>query len=191
MKKKTNNYQQRKNKHSDLSRPLNLGSEEDLKVLIKTHDDPLLLILDGIQDPHNLGACLRTADGAGVHAVVSSKHRSVPITETVRSIACGAAENIPFIQVTNLRNTMQWLKEEGIWFVGTSDQAQQFVYDIDLTGPIAFVLGAEGSGMRRLTMETCDYLVKIPMQGVVECLNVSVSAGICLYEAVRQRLIVS
>lgn len=162
--------------------------EEDLFDIIENiDDDPLILILDGIQDPHNLGACLRTADAAGVHAVIAPKDRAVSITETVRHIARGGAESVPFIQVTNLARTMKKLQEANVWLVGTADQADQSIYDVDLTGPLGLVMGFEGRGIRRLTRERCDFLASIPMAGKVECLNVSVAAGVCLFEAVRQR----
>jgi len=149
--------------------------------------DELVLILDCIQDPHNLGAILRTADGAGVKAVIAPKDKSASITETVRRISVGAADSIPFIQVTNLSRAMGFLKDMGYWFTGTSDANDQLVYDVDLKGKMALVMGAEGKGMRRLIEEKCDFLVKIPMDGAVPCLNVSVATGVCLYEAVRQR----
>ena len=148
---------------------------------------PLLLVLDCVQDPHNLGAILRTADGAGVHAVIAPKDKAVGITETVRRISVGAADHVPFVQVTNLARTMEQLKEAGLWFVGTSDRAEKTLYELDLRGPLALVLGAEEKGMRRLTEEGCDFLAKLPMSGKVECLNVSVATGVCLFEAVRQR----
>ncbi|MBM0108772.1 23S rRNA (guanosine(2251)-2'-O)-methyltransferase RlmB [Steroidobacter sp. S1-65] len=148
---------------------------------------PLLLVLDGVQDPHNLGACLRTADAAGVTAVIVPKDRAAGLSATVRKVASGAAETVPLIQVTNLARTLRWLKEREVWIVGTDDQAEHSLYSSKLTGPLAIVLGAEGSGMRRLTRENCDALVSIPMSGVVESLNVSVAAGVLLYEAVRQR----
>lgn len=148
---------------------------------------PLLLVLDGVQDPHNLGACMRTADAAGVAAVIVPKDRAAGLSATVRKVASGAAESVPLIQVTNLARTLRWLKEREIWIVGTDDQAPQSIYGAKLTGPLALVLGAEGSGLRRLTRENCDLLVSIPMRGIVESLNVSVAAGVLLYEAVRQR----
>ena len=148
---------------------------------------PLLLVLDGVQDPHNLGACLRTADAAGVAAVVVPKDRAAGLSATVRKVASGAAESVPLIQVTNLARTLRWLKEREIWIVGTDDQAPQSIYGAKLTGSLALVLGAEGSGLRRLTRESCDLLVSIPMRGVVESLNVSVATGVLLYEAIRQR----
>lgn len=148
---------------------------------------PFILVLDCVQDPHNLGAILRTADGAGVDAVVAPKDKAVGITETVRRISVGAADHVPFVQVTNLARTMEQLQKAGLWFVGTSDRAEKSLYELDLKGPLALVLGAEEKGMRRLTEENCDFLGMIPMAGKVECLNVSVSAGVCLFEAVRQR----
>ena len=149
--------------------------------------DPLLLVLDGITDPHNLGACLRVADGAGAHAVVAPKDHAVGINATVAKVASGAAETVPYFMVTNLARTLNELKERNILVVGTSDMAEQSLYDVDLSGPVALVLGAEGSGMRQLTGKTCDLLVRLPMKGAVESLNVSVASGICLYEALRQR----
>lgn len=149
--------------------------------------DPLLLVLDGVTDPHNLGACLRVADGAGVHAVVAPKDHAVGLNATVAKVASGAADTVPYFMVTNLARTLGELKERDIRIIGTSDDAEQTLYDMDLTGPIAFVLGAEDSGMRQLTRRHCDVLVRLPMHGAVESLNVSVASGICLYEAVRQR----
>ncbi len=148
---------------------------------------PFLLVLDGVTDPHNLGACLRTADAAGVQAVIAPKDKSAPLNSTVSKVACGAAEVVPYVQVTNLARTLQMLQERGIWITGTAGEAEQMVYDASLTGPMALVMGAEGKGMRRLTREHCDHLVKIPMSGEVSSLNVSVAAGVCLFEAVRQR----
>lgn len=155
-------------------------------ILIR-HPRGLYLVLDCIQDPHNLGAILRTADGAGVAAVIAPKDKSVGITETVLRVSVGAAEKVPFVQVTNLARTMKALKEAGLWFVGTSDHGDRSLYETDLRGGIAIVMGAEGDGMRRLTEENCDFLVRIPMHGSVPCLNVSVATGVCLYEAIRQR----
>jgi 23S rRNA (guanosine2251-2'-O)-methyltransferase len=148
---------------------------------------PLLLVLDGITDPHNLGACLRVADGAGAHAVIAPKDHAVGVNATVAKVASGAADTVPYFMVTNLARTLNELKERDIRIVGTSDDAQQSLYDLDLTGPVALVLGAEGSGLRQLTARTCDELVRLPMKGAVESLNVSVASGICLYEALRQR----
>ena len=149
---------------------------------------PLLLVLDGVTDPHNLGACLRVADGAGAHAVVAPKDHAVGVNATVAKVASGAAETVPYIMVTNLARTLNELKDFEIRIIGTSDDAEHTLYDVDLTGPVAFVLGSEGDGMRQLTRKTCDQLVRIPMAGAVESLNVSVAAGVCLYEALRQRL---
>lgn len=163
------------------------GDEGDLNSILAEQPQGLYLVLDCIQDPHNLGAILRTADGAGVAAVIAPKDKSVGITETVLRVSVGAAEKIPFIQVTNLARTMRSMKEAGLWFVGTSDHGDRSLYDIDFKGGIALVMGAEGDGMRRLTEENCDFLVRIPMAGTVPCLNVSVATGVCLYEAVRQR----
>ena len=148
---------------------------------------PLLLALDGVTDPHNLGACLRVADGAGVHAVVAPKDHAVGLNATVAKVASGAAETVPYLMVTNLARSLNELKERDIRIVGTSDDAPITLYEADLKGPLALVLGAEGKGMRQLTRKTCDLLVRIPMLGAVESLNVSVAAGVCLYEARRQR----
>lgn len=149
---------------------------------------PLLLVLDGIQDPHNLGACLRVADAAGVHAVVAPRDRAVGLTATASKVASGAAETVPYFQVINLARTLRELKERGIWIVGTDAEAKDDLHTADFPESVAWVLGAEGDGMRRLTREHCDFLVRIPMQGAVESLNVSVAAGIVLFESVRRRL---
>ena len=148
---------------------------------------PLLLVLDGVTDPHNLGACLRVADGAGVHAVVAPKDHAVGINATVAKVASGAADTVPYFMVTNLARTLNELKERDIRIIGLSDEVERSLYDLDLRGPVAFVLGAEGSGLRQLTGKTCDAQVRLPMAGAVESLNVSVASGVCLYEAVRQR----
>jgi 23S rRNA (guanosine2251-2'-O)-methyltransferase len=148
---------------------------------------PLLLVLDGVQDPHNLGACLRTADAAGAHAVIVPRDRAAGLSPTVRKVASGAAETMPLIQVVNLARTLRWLKERNVWLIGTDDQAPKSLYETDLKGPLALVLGAEGLGLRRLTRESCDALVSIPMLGTVESLNVSVATGVVLFEALRQR----
>lgn len=161
--------------------------EDDLFALLADRKDAFVLILDCVQDPHNLGAILRTADGAGVHAVVAPKDKAVGITDTVRRISVGGSDHVPFVQVTNLARTMEKLKAAGLWLVGTSDKADKNLYELDLKGPLGLVLGAEEKGMRRLTEENCDFLASIPMAGKVECLNVSVATGVCLYEAVRQR----
>jgi 23S rRNA (guanosine2251-2'-O)-methyltransferase len=148
---------------------------------------PLLLVLDGVTDPHNLGACLRVADGAGAHAVIAPKDHAAGINATVAKVASGAAETMPYFMVTNLARTLGELKERNIWIIGTSDDAPKTLYQVDLKAPTALVLGAEGQGMRQLTRKTCDELVGIPMMGAVESLNVSVASGVCLYEALRQR----
>ncbi len=178
----------RLNRHSAL---IGRGLEKDESFLdeLFTEDRTFLfLILDGVQDPHNLGACMRSADGAGVDAVIIPRDRAAPITEIVHQVSCGATESVPVIRVTNLTRTIEKLKKHGVWTVGTSDRAEQLIYDVDLTGSMALVMGGEGPGMRRLTTENCDFLTKLPMAGKVECLNVSVATGVCLYEIVRQRL---
>jgi 23S rRNA (guanosine2251-2'-O)-methyltransferase len=147
----------------------------------------LVLVLDGVTDPHNLGACLRTADGAGAHAVVAPKDHAVGLNATVAKVASGAAETVPYLMVTNLARTLGELQDRGVRVIGTSDDAPRTLFDADLTGPVALVLGAEGAGMRQLTRKTCDELVRIPMHGAVESLNVSVASAVCLYEALRQR----
>lgn len=179
----------RQHQHTDFSTNLITLNEDDLLELISKLKHPaFLLILDSVQDPHNLGACLRSADAAGVDAVIAPKDRSVGITDTVKRIACGGAESVPFVAVTNLARLLEQLKESGIWIVGTTDKAHKSLFDIDLKGPLAIIMGAEGEGMRRLTEEKCDFLARIPMAGrKVDCLNVSVAAGVCLFEAVRQR----
>ena len=148
---------------------------------------PLVLVLDGVTDPHNLGACLRVADGAGAHAVVAPKDHAVGVNATVAKVASGAAETMPYFMVTNLARTLNELKERDIRIVGTADDAPRSIYELDLSGPLALVFGAEGSGLRQLTARTCDELVHLPMHGAVESLNVSVASGVCLYEAARQR----
>jgi 23S rRNA (guanosine2251-2'-O)-methyltransferase len=164
-------------------------SLDDLLEQLEQGDNPppLLLVLDGVTDPHNLGACLRVADGAGAHAVIAPKDHAAGINATVAKVASGAAETMPYFMVTNLARTLNELKERNIWIIGTSDDADKSIYDVDLKGPVALVLGAEGPGMRQLTRKTCDELVSIPMQGAVESLNVSVASAVCLYEAMRQR----
>lgn len=162
--------------------------EANLKELLQhIEGPPFLLLLDGVQDPHNLGACFRSADAAGVHAIIAPKDKAVGITPIVSKVASGAAETLAFIQVTNLARCMEELKQEGIWLYGADAEAKQTLYQAKLTGPIGLVLGAEGSGLRRLTRELCDVLLKIPMSGSVSSLNVSVATGIFLFEAVRQR----
>ena len=156
-------------------------------VLDTLTEPPLLLVLDGVQDPHNLGACLRSADAFGVHAVIAPKDRAVGFNATVEKVACGAAETVPYITVTNLARTLRELKERDIWVVGADSEAETDLHGFKHTSALAWVLGAEGEGLRRLTKETCDQLVRIPMLGSVESLNVSVSTGVCLFEARRQR----
>jgi len=151
----------------------------------------LLLILDGVTDPHNLGACLRTADAAGVDAVIVPKDRAAGLTPTARKVACGAAETMPFFQVTNLARTLKQLKDHDVWIAGTAGEADELIYDTTLVGKLALVMGAEEKGMRRLTRENCDLLIKLPMAGQVESLNVSVATGVCLFEIVRQRALSS
>lgn len=171
-----------------LCEPMRAKDEAFLEHLLDGLDGlPFLLVLDGVTDPHNLGACLRSADAAGVQAVIAPKDKSAPLNATVSKVACGAAETVPYVQVTNLSRTLQALQQRGIWITGTAGEAEQDLFAASLTGPMALVMGAEGKGMRRLTREHCDQLVKIPMSGEVSSLNVSVATGICLFEAVRQR----
>ncbi len=163
-------------------------AEQDLTALLdRLQTPPFLLLLDEVQDPHNLGACLRTAEAAGVQAVIAPRDNAVGLTPVVCKVASGAAETLPYIQVTNLARVMDALKERGIWLIGTAGEAAEDLYGVDLRGPLGLVLGSEGSGLRRLTRERCDALVRLPMLGQVESLNVSVAAGVCLYEALRQR----
>jgi 23S rRNA (guanosine2251-2'-O)-methyltransferase len=157
------------------------------ELLDRTDGAPLLLVLDGVTDPHNLGACLRSAEAAGALAVIVPKDKSATLTPTVRKVACGAAEVIPLVAVTNLARTLEKLKQRGLWVVGTAGEAEQSLYQQDMTGPTILIMGAEGSGMRRLTRDLCDYLVHLPMTGSVSSLNVSVATGVCLFEAQRQR----
>lgn len=165
-------------------------TEADLMALLDQITEPaFLLVLDGVQDPHNLGACLRSADAAGVHAVIAPKDKSVGITPTVAKVASGAAESVPFVQVTNLARTLAALKERNIWIYGAAGEAEQTLFSTKLSGSIALVLGAEGAGLRRLTRDHCDVLLKIPMRGAVSSLNVSVATGVFLFEALRQRLV--
>lgn len=162
-------------------------SEADIESIVHQHKKPLLLVLDGVQDPHNLGACLRTADAAGVDAVIAPKDKAVGLTPVVSKVASGAAETVPFIQVTNLARTLGALKEMNIWVVGAAATAEQSLFEADLKVACACVMGAEGKGLRRLTQECCDFLVNIPMYGTVSSLNVSVATGVFLFEVVRQR----
>ena len=157
------------------------------QLLAQLDEPPFLLVLDGVTDPHNLGACLRTADAAGVHAVIAPKDRSAPLNAVAVKVACGAADTVPYVVVTNLARTLKLLQQSGVWITGTAGEAEQLLSQASLTGPMALVKGAEGAGMRRLTREHCDQLIKIPMAGSVSSLNVSVAAGVCLFKAVRQR----
>jgi len=164
-----------------------LMSEADLSQHLSRVATPLILILDGVTDPHNLGACLRSADAAGVTAVIFPKDKSADVNDVVRKVASGAAETVPWVRVTNLARTIESLKQAGVWVIGTDGDAEVTLYEQDLSGPCAMVLGSEGAGMRRLTRDLCDFIVKLPMAGAVSSLNVSVAAGVCLFEAVRQR----
>lgn len=171
-------------------KPLVAEGEESLWLKLRAWSaptPPLLLVLDGVTDVHNFGACLRSADAAGVHGVIVAKDKAAPLNATVRKVACGAAEVVTVYQVTNLARALEKLKQEGVWIAGTAGEAATSLYDVDFTSPMALVMGAEGKGMRRLTREACDHLVKLPMAGQVSSLNVSVATGICLFEAVRQR----
>lgn len=162
--------------------------EGDLEALLSQLREPaFLLILDSVTDPHNLGACLRSADAAGVHAVIVPKDKSAPLNSVAKKVACGAAEHVPVIRVTNLARTMKWLQNYGVWITGAAGEAEQTIYQTDFKGQVALAMGAEGDGLRRLTREHCDQLTKIPMSGSVSSLNVSVATGICLFEALRQR----
>jgi 23S rRNA (guanosine2251-2'-O)-methyltransferase len=168
-------------------------NEGDLDDIIKQTkqrgEAPFLLILDGVTDPHNLGACIRNADAAGVQAIIVPKDNAARLSATARKVAVGAAESVPLVQVTNLARTMKALQQQGVWIIGTAGETDTCLYDVKLAGPMALVMGAEGKGMRRLTRENCDQLVKLPMAGSVSSLNVSVATGICLFEMVRQRLV--
>ena len=164
-----------------------LMSEADLSEHLSKVTAPLILILDGVTDPHNLGACLRSADAAGVTAVIFPKDKSADVNDVARKVASGAAETVPWVRVTNLARTIESLKQAGVWVIGTDGDAEVTLYEQDLSGPCAMVLGSEGAGMRRLTRDLCDFVVKLPMAGSVSSLNVSVAAGVCLFEAVRQR----
>ncbi|HLG53540.1 MAG TPA: 23S rRNA (guanosine(2251)-2'-O)-methyltransferase RlmB [Steroidobacteraceae bacterium] len=169
-------------------RPSTALNENDLLDLLVGATSPaLVLVLDGVTDPHNLGACLRSADAAGVVAVVAPRDRAVGLTPAVRKVAAGAAETTPFAQVTNLARTLRDLKSAGLWIIGTAADAERELFDAQLTGPLAIVMGSEGQGMRRLTRECCDFCVRLPMLGAIESLNVSVAAGVVLFEALRQR----
>ncbi|MDH5355764.1 MAG: 23S rRNA (guanosine(2251)-2'-O)-methyltransferase RlmB [Gammaproteobacteria bacterium] len=165
------------------------GQQKSLEqCLAELSQDSLFLVLDGVQDPHNLGACLRSADATGVDAVIIPKDRSASLNATVRKVAAGGAESVALIEVTNLARGLKMLKEAGVWIYGTSGEAESSLYDYDYKGPTALVMGSEGEGLRRLTAEACDHLIKLPMKGVVESLNVSVATGVCLYEVLRSRM---
>ncbi len=171
----------------EIEMPVEL-SENDLKNAVDSLEEPaLFLVLDNVQDPHNLGACLRTADATKVHGIIITKDNSTGITPTVCKVACGAAEIVPVYSVTNLARTLRWLKNEGLWIVGAAGETTQTFYQVDFSIPTALVIGAEGQGLRRLTKEQCDFLISIPMFGTVESLNLSVATGVLLYEVVRQR----
>lgn len=176
----------RVNVHAEAAGGIARVSEDQLIDRLREERDPLLLILDGVQDPHNLGACLRVADAVGAHAVIAPKDRAVGLTQTAVKVASGAAETVPYITVTNLARTLRELKEREIWVIGTDDEAKEDLYGAQWPVACAWVLGAEGDGLRRLTRETCDQLVRIPMLGSVTSLNVSVATGVCLYEARRR-----
>ena len=164
-------------------------TEDDLLAQLAGSDKPpFLLVLDGVTDPHNLSACMRTADAVGVQAVIVPKDKSASLTPVARKVACGAAETVPFVRVTNLARFLRSLQDQGVWLIGTAGEAKATLYQADFKGPVALVMGAEGKGMRRLTREHCDQLINIPMLGHVDSLNVSVATGVCLYEALRQRL---
>ncbi len=167
--------------------PAKQYTENELYPLIEKTTNPLVLVLDGVTDPHNLGACLRTADAAGCCALVVPKDNAVGLTDVAKKVACGAAESVPVVAVTNLARALKKMQELGLWVAGTTGDTQTSLFDADLTGPRVIVMGAEGNGMRRLTTETCDTLVKIPMQGAVSSLNVSVATGVVLFEVMRQR----
>ena len=181
------NTRARMNKHASSAKAL-IKDESELGDLLDSVDVPLLLILDCIQDPHNLGACLRTANGAGVDAVIIPKDKAAPVTETAIAISCGGASHTPIFRVTNLSRTIDDLKKRNIWVAGTSDHlGTKDLYETDLTGPLALVMGSEANGLRQLTRKKCDFLISFKMAGFVECLNVSVATGVCLFEIVRQR----
>lgn len=171
-----------------VARATDLPLAQNLAELLDGINEPaLLLVLDGVTDPHNLGACLRVADGAGAHAVIAPRDKAVGLNATAAKVASGAADTVPYITVTNLARALRELKDAGVWIIGTAGDAQPSLYDTKLDGPVALVMGAEGEGMRRLTRDTCDEVMHIPMAGTVESLNVSVASGVCLFEAVRQR----
>ncbi|MDB4673322.1 23S rRNA (guanosine(2251)-2'-O)-methyltransferase RlmB [Verrucomicrobiales bacterium] len=177
----------RRSRHSNPDHGIELKDEAFLFALLRETENPLILVLDQVQDPHNLGACLRTADATGVHAVVVPKDNSAPLSDTVVHVASGAAQTVPLVSVTNLARTLRDVQKLGVWLTGAADEATQTMYEVDYTSGTGIVMGAEGEGLRRLTREVCDNLISIPMKGKVPCLNVSVATGVCLYEVVRQR----
>ena len=177
-----------KRTHSNPDSGISTLDEDEGFQLIDSLESAFILILDQVQDPRNLGACLRSADGAGVNLVILPSDRSAGLTDVVRHVAAGAAESLPLMRARNLARIMREITERGIFLVGTSDQAKVSLYDANFTGPVGLVMGAEGTGIRRLTADLCDQLIQIPMDGSVECLNVSVATGVCLFEAKRQRL---
>ncbi len=187
MAKHTRNHVARENKHMARKSVIEPLREDEIYEFIEKQDEPLILILDGIQDAHNLGACMRTADAAGAHIVIAPREHTIGMTETVRRISCGAADVLPYVQVGNLNLVINRLKEMGVFVVGTSDQFSVPFYEASMNGPLAIVMGSESNGIRRKTAEKCDSLVHIPMHGKIDCLNLSVATGICLFEVVRQR----
>ncbi len=175
-------------RHSKGPTVIHLENEDDLFDLIERTENPLILILEGVQDPHNLGACLRTASGADVTAVLAPVKNACGITPTVRDVSCGGADDVPFLRIKNIGQLIRKFIDQGIQLIGSSDQGDQLLYDVDLTAPTAIILGSEDSGIRKVTADHCDHLIHIPMARTVDCLNVSVAAGVILYETVRQRL---
>lgn len=188
MSKARGKAQARENRHTPERLLFEPMSPEQALEKLETLSNPFVLIIDGVQDPHNLGACLRSADAAGVDIVFAPEKHTVGLTETVRRIACGGADRVPYIQVGNLGQIMDRLKSMGIWLVGTGDEESQLLYQVDMQGPLAIVMGSEAKGLRQKIAERCDHLVRIPMLGKTDCLNLSVATGVCLFEAVRQRL---
>ena len=188
MPKKQRNHPARKNKHSqEKNIIIQLGEDDIIPYIQEQEEEPFILIIDGIQDAHNLGACLRSAEAAGIQVVIAPQKHTIGLTETVRRIACGSADKIPYVQVHNLNQILLKLREIGITIVGTGDQGAEILYEVDLKGPLAIVIGSEAHGIHTKVAEKCDSLVRIPMLGSGDCLNLSVATGICLFEAVRQR----
>lgn len=187
--RRAKNVKARANTHVTDRQVIDRIDEDELIARLEALDeDPFVLALDQVQDPHNLGACMRSAEAAGCHAIIAPQHRTVGITDTVRRVSVGAADKIPYVQVVNLGRTLERFKELGMWLVGTGDEESQLIYEVDMRGPLCIVMGSEGEGIRAKTAKKCDHLVQIPMMGTVDCLNVSVATGVCLFEAVRQRL---